>query len=94
VEKSLRTCWTLKFLGASGGTKHWEELLASPGDERQLKRLKSATYSGKPLGSEDFVKKVRSDLAARDAPQLDRKVQGSSLGFPGGAMAGIWAAGS
>jgi len=83
----------MQFWSASGGAKPWEELLASPGDEGQLKRLKSATYSGKPLGSEDFVKKVLSDLAARHAPELDRKEPGSSLEFPGRAKAGIWAVG-
>jgi len=57
-------------------------LLASPGDEGQHKRLKSATYSGKPLGSEDFVKKALSDLAARHAPDLDRKKPGKLTWVP------------
>lgn len=83
----------MQFWSSSGGARHWEDLLASPGDEGQLKRLKSATYSGKPLGSEDFVKKALSDLAARHAPDLDRKEQGSSLGFPSRAKAGVWAVG-
>ena len=83
----------MQFWSSSGGARHWKELLASPGDERQLKRLKLATYSGKPLGSEDFVKKALSDLAARHTPDLDRKKPGSSLGFPGRAKAGVWAVG-
>jgi len=83
----------IQFWSSSGGARHWEELLANPGDEGQHKRLKSATYSDKPLGSEDFVKKALSDLAARHAPDLDRKKPGSLLGFPNRAKAGVWAVG-
>ena len=73
--------------------RHWAELLASPGDEGQLKRLKSATYSGKPLGSKDFVKKVLNELAAGNAPEIARKEPGTELGLTEGARAGIWAVG-
>ena len=83
----------MQFWSSSGGARHWEELLASLGGEGPLKRLKSAKYSGKPFGSEDFVKKALSDLAARHAPDLDRKEPGSLLGFPGRAKAGVWAGG-
>jgi len=31
----------MQFWSYSGGARHWEELLASPGDEGQIKRLKS-----------------------------------------------------
>jgi putative transposase len=83
----------MQFWSASGGAKHWEELLASPGDEGQLKRLKSATYSGKPLGSEAFAEKVLNELAARHAPEIDRKAPGMAFGSPAGAMAEIFAVG-
>ena len=36
----------MQFWSASGGAKHWEELLTSPGDLGHLKRLKPVTYSG------------------------------------------------
>ena len=83
----------MQFWSASGGAKRWEELLTSPGDEGQLKRLKSATYSGKPLGSKDFVEKVLNELAARNAPEIARKEPGTELGLPEGTHTGIWAAG-
>ena len=83
----------MQFWGASGGAKHWEELLVVPGDEGQLKRLKSATYSGKPLGSKDFVEKVLIELAARHTPEIARKEPETALGLPEGANAGIWAVG-
>ena len=83
----------MQFWSASGGAKHWEELLVVPGDEGQLKRLKSATYSGKPLGSKDFVEKVLSELAARHAPEMARKEPGRALGVPEGTNAGICVAG-
>ena len=83
----------MQFWSASGGAKHWEELLTSPEDEGQRTRLKLATYSGKPLGSKDFVKKVLSELAARHAPEMGRKELATALGLPEGAKAGIWADG-
>ena len=83
----------MQFWSASGGARHWAELLASPGDEGQLKRLKLATYSGKPLGSKDFVEKVLSEFSARHALEIDRKEPGTELGLPEGARAGIWAVG-
>ena len=67
----------MQFWSASGGAMYWQELLASPGDEGQIKRLKSATYSGKPLGSKDFVEKALSELGARNAPEVARKEPGS-----------------
>ena len=83
----------MHFWRASGEARHWEELLTSPGDESQLKRLKSATYSGKPLGSKDFVEQVLSELASRDAPEIARKEPETALGLPEGANAGIWPVG-
>jgi hypothetical protein len=83
----------MQFWSASGGARNWEELLTSPGDESQLKRLKSATYSGKPLGSKDFVEKVLSELAAQHAPEIARKEPGTELGLPESTHAGIWVVG-
>jgi hypothetical protein len=68
---------------------HWEELRASPGDEGQLKRLKSSTYSGKPLGFKEFVEKVLNELAAGHAPEIARKEPGTELGLAEGTHAGI-----
>jgi len=83
----------MQFWSSSNGARPWEELLANPGDEGQLKRLKPATYPTKPLASEDFVKKSLSDLAARHAPASDRKKPGSSLGFLSRTKAGVCAVG-
>jgi putative transposase len=83
----------MQFWSASGGARHWTELLTSPGDEGQLKRLKSATYSGKPLGSKDFMEKVLNELAARQPQEIARNEPGTELGLPEGAHAGIWAVG-
>ncbi len=83
----------MQFWSASGGARHWTELPTSPGDEGQLKCLKPATHSGKALGSKDFVEKVFSEFAARNALELAGKEPGTELGFPEGTEAGIWAAG-
>ncbi len=55
----------MAFWQQSGGTQNWQELLNTTATEGETKRLRSATYSGKPLGSEGFVKQAMAALATK-----------------------------
>jgi hypothetical protein len=56
----------------SGGTQNWQELLNTTVTEGDTKRLRSATYSGKPLGSEGFVKQAMAALATKMEEPITR----------------------
>lgn len=67
----------LAFWHDSGGAERWAELLAEPDDEAWLQRFRRATYAGNPLGTDEFVERVKAGqpipndvLAAPPAPLL------------------------
>jgi hypothetical protein len=55
----------MAFWQQSGGAQNWQELLNTTATEGDTKRLRSATYSGKPLGSEGFVKQAMATKAEK-----------------------------
>jgi putative transposase len=59
---------------SSGGIARWGDLLQAATSESGTKRLRSAMYSSKPLGSEEFVRR------ARQAPK-DKLEDGRAGGF-------------
>jgi hypothetical protein len=56
----------------SGGAENWQELLNTSATEADTKRLRSVTYSGKPLGSEGFVKQAMAALATKMEEPITR----------------------
>ncbi|HAX43546.1 MAG TPA: hypothetical protein PLF84_13025 [Bryobacteraceae bacterium] len=64
------------FWHESGGAQRWSELLAEPEEEAWLQRFRRATYAGNPLGTEEFVERVKSgnpapeDLLTLPSPSL------------------------
>jgi putative transposase len=63
---------SVAFWQQSGGTQNWQELLNTTATEGDTKRLRNATYSGKPLGSEGFVKQVMAALATKMEEPITR----------------------
>jgi hypothetical protein len=62
----------MAFWQQSGGAQNWQELLNTTATEADTKRLRSATYSGKPLGSEGFVKQAIAALATKMEEPITR----------------------
>jgi hypothetical protein len=62
----------MAFWHQLGGAQNWQELLNTSATEADTKRLRSATYSGKPLGSEGFVKQAMAALAAKMEEPIKR----------------------
>ncbi len=62
----------MAFWQQSGGAQTWQELLNTTATEGETKRLRSATYSGKPLGSEGFVKQAMAALATKMEEPITR----------------------
>jgi putative transposase len=62
----------MAFWQQSGGAQNWQELLNTTATEGDTKRLRSATYSGKPLGSEGFVKQAMAALATKMEEPITR----------------------
>lgn len=64
------------FWHESGGAQRWSELLAEPEEEAWLRRFRRATYAGNPLGTDEFVERVKSskpapeDLLTLPSPSL------------------------
>jgi len=54
----------LRFWAEAGGTKRWQELLTHEEDLEVVKKLRHATYAGRPLGSEGFKNQWKRPLAA------------------------------
>ncbi len=73
----------------AGGAERWRDLLASPSAEAEAKRLRSATYSGNPLGSEDFAARVRAILKGRNEPARERVGMGQAPGGPALGMIAV-----
>ena len=57
----------LDFWCQSGGTERWRDLLTGSIGEAEMKRLRQATYSGTPLGTEEFVAKSKVQALAGSA---------------------------
>lgn len=53
----------MAFWQQSGGTQNWQGLLRTSASEADIKRLRTVTYSGKPLDSKGFVKQAMAALA-------------------------------
>jgi putative transposase len=62
----------MAFWQQSGGAQNWQELLNTTATEGDTKRLRSAIYSGKPLGSEGFVKQAMAALATKMEEPITR----------------------
>jgi hypothetical protein len=62
----------MAFWQQFGGTQNWQELLNTSATEADTTRLRSATYSGKPLGCEGFVKQAMAALAAKMEEPITR----------------------
>lgn len=54
----------LGFWTGAGGAARWQELLTHEEDAGILKKLRHATYAGRPLGSEEFEKQWKRPQAA------------------------------
>jgi putative transposase len=50
----------MRFWSESGGVEGWQALLSQADDEADAKALRRATYSGQPLGDEEFVETLRA----------------------------------
>jgi putative transposase len=49
----------MAFWRECGGSVNWRDLLGGAAEEAEERRLRNATYAGKPLGPEDFVNSLR-----------------------------------
>jgi putative transposase len=58
----------LAFWRESGGAERWSELLAEPDEEAWLQRFRRATYAGNPLGTDEFVERVKAGQAMPGDP--------------------------
>jgi hypothetical protein len=65
----------------SRGDQNWQELLNATATEADTKRLRRATYSGKPLGPEGFVKQAMAALAAKMEEPIERIVPARASGI-------------
>ena len=54
----------IAFWRESGGAERWSDLLAVPDEEAWLQRFRRATYAGNPLGTDEFVERVKSGKPA------------------------------
>jgi putative transposase len=57
--KDRQRCLDMGFWAQAGGAERWTALLAEPDDGGELKRLRSATYAGKPYGGPEFKDKLQ-----------------------------------
>jgi len=55
----------LDFWRAAGGSDRWQELLASPADLVEMRRLQKCTFGGRPFGSEQFIGAVEQATGRR-----------------------------
>lgn len=66
----------IAFWHESGGAERWSDLLAVPDEEAWLQRFRRATYAGNPLGTDEFVERIKS---GQPAPE-------DLLALPGAAL--------
>ncbi len=71
----------MAFWQQSGGVQNGQDLLNTNAQEADTKRLRSATYSGKPFGSEGFVKHALNVLATRSLELIARIEPGRASRF-------------
>ena len=50
------------FHAAAGGTERWQTLLAEPEQIEAIRRLQRGTFTGRPVGSPEFVAKLEKQL--------------------------------
>jgi hypothetical protein len=51
----------------AGGIEFWRQLLCIEEDENQVRRLRAATYAGRPWGSQEFVERWQPTAFAQSA---------------------------
>ena len=52
----------LDFWREAGGAERWSALLAGVEEELELRRLRSATYAGRPFGTKKFAEPIRREV--------------------------------
>ena len=78
------------FWGQSGGVERWTDLLAGSIGEAEMKRLRQATYSGKPLGTEEFVARAKVIGQAQTLEGSVRKMPVQDAGWLATPGAALW----
>jgi putative transposase len=66
----------MDFWQESGGAEHWTEMLCDPEEEVQTRRLRRATYSGMPLGTQEFIDTANTAMQYPIHSRTLRKAQG------------------
>jgi len=61
----------MRFWEECGGASQWRELLGRSLDDTDLKRLRSATHSGKPLVDNEIDDRQQASTALRKGPSSD-----------------------
>ncbi len=73
----------MAFWADAGGAERWEALLATSEEQWEMRRLESATYAGKPLGTKEFCDHVESLIDSRNAAgSANRKAIGEGVHYP------------
>ena len=80
----------MDFWGQSGGVERWMDLLAGSIVETEMKRLRQATHSGKPLGTEEFVARAKGISEAQTLEGSVRKMPVQAAGWLATPLAAVW----
>ncbi len=83
VGKNLKASALLdwRFFEREGGVERWRPMLAEPEEILAVRRLQRGTFSGRPVGSPEFIKRLEKELGRALAPR-------TGPGIRAGAKAG------
>ena len=66
------------FYEQAGGAERWRSMLAEPEDLQAIRRLQQGTFSGRPVGSAEFVARLEKELGRSLAPKTGLGVRSGS----------------
>ncbi len=67
-----------QFYENAGGRERWTSLLAEPEELLAIRAIQRGTFTGRPVGSDEFVAKLELDLGRRLAPRQGFRVKAAS----------------
>jgi putative transposase len=68
-----------QFYSNSGGRERWTALLAEPEELAAIRALQRGTFTGRPLGSPDFVARLEQELGRPLAPRQGQRSRSESV---------------
>ena len=66
------------FYEQAGGAERWRSMLAEPEELQAIRRLQQGTFSGRPVGSAEFVARLEKELGRSLAPKTGLGVRSGS----------------